>query len=295
RGSRRHTRRSVSGLAARLLDRSRISYLPGIVPAIATVLALLVLLPQLLAIPISFAGTRALVFPPNSYSTQWWANMFTGSWLRPLGVSVLVGVVSAVCATALGVLAAIGVGRAGSRAVRALSLPYLLLPLLFPVVVAAGAFFISFLRVGLIDTQAGFVLAHIAITLPQAFIIGYAGVQAINPDYEHAAASLGASRLRTLRRILLPLLGGQVLAALFLTFVTSFDESTIAIFLSGINVQTLPSRIFEALALQTDPTVGVTAVLFMAFVSVGAIAWQVLKRLRRRTAQRTETERGQAA
>ncbi|MEU9889970.1 ABC transporter permease subunit [Sphaerisporangium sp. NPDC051011] len=287
RATHRYARRSIAGVAARLLDRSRLSYVPGIVPGIATVLAILVLLPQLLAIPISFAGTRALVFPPHSYSTQWYANMFTSSWLVPLWVSIVVGLVSAVCATALGTLAAIAIGRTRSKALRAVSLPYLLVPLLFPVVVAANAFFIGFLRVGLVDTQAGFILAHISITLPQAFIIGFAGVQALNPDYENAAASLGASRLKTMRRILLPLLAGQVLVSLFLTFVTSFDESTIAIFLSGINVQTLPNRIFQALALQTDPTVGVAAVLFMAFASVVALGWQVLKRRRTRTTVRS--------
>lgn len=286
----RYARRSIVGILARLVDRSKLSRIPGLITVLATALALLILLPQLLAIPISFSGTRALVFPPQTYSTQWYSNMFTSSWLLPLWVSVVVGVISAVCATVLGTLAAIGIGRARSKTARTASLPYLLVPVLFPLVVAANAFFIVFVKIGLIDTVVGFVLAHISVTLPQAFIIGFAGVQALNPDFENAAASLGASRWKTLRRILVPLLTGQVLASLFLTFATSFDESTIAIFLSGINVQTLPNRIFQALAKQTDPTVGVVAVLFMVFVSVVALAWQALKRFRKSAAARGEPE-----
>jgi len=275
---------------ARFLDRTRLSYLKGVGTAISIVLAILVLIPQLLAIPISFSGARALVFPPQSWSTQWYANFFQPSWLDPTIITFRVGIITAVVATVLGTLAAIGVSRTPSRLLRGGITPFLLIPLIFPAVVAAGAFFISFLKIGLIDTQLGIVLAHVAITLPQAFIITLAGMQTLDPDYERAAASLGASRARTIRRIVVPLLTGQILASLFLTFITSFDESTIAIFLSGVTVKTLPRRIYEALAVQTDPTVGVVAVLFMALVAVIGIAWAVGRRIRRNIQQgRTHT------
>ncbi|MEI3847965.1 MULTISPECIES: ABC transporter permease subunit [Microbacterium] len=273
------------GAFAQALDRSRLSYLRGVGTVVSIVLAVLVLIPQLLAIPISFSGARALVFPPQSWSTTWYANFFQPTWLDPTIISLRVGVITALAATALGMLAAIAVSRTASRTLRGGITPFLLIPLIFPAVVAAGAFFIAFLKVGLIDTQTGIVLAHISITLPQAFIITLAGMQTLDPDYERAAASLGAGRARTVRRILIPLLSGQILASLFLTFITSFDESTIAIFLSGVSVKTLPRRIYEALAVQTDPTVGVVAVLFMALVAVVGIGAAVVTRLRRRHIQ----------
>jgi putative spermidine/putrescine transport system permease protein len=280
--------RVVLGFAL-LLDRTRVSYLKGVGTAISVVLAILVLIPQLLAIPISFSGARALIFPPQSWSTQWYANFFQPSWLDPTIISFRVGIVTAIVATALGMLAAIGVSRTPSKTLRGGITPFLLIPLIFPAVVAAGAFFIAFLRVGLIDTQTGIILSHVAITLPQAFIITLAGMQTLDPDYERAAASLGAGRARTVRKILIPLLSGQIVASLFLTFITSFDESTIAIFLSGVSVKTLPRRIYEALAVQTDPTVGVVAVLFMALVAVIGIAWAISQRARRRLAQGRST------
>lgn len=276
--------RAVAAFAG-FLDRTRLSYLKGVGTTISIILAILVLIPQLLAIPISFSGARALIFPPQTWSTQWYANFFQPSWLDPTIITFRVGIITAIVATVLGTLAAIGVSRTPSRLLRGGITPFLLIPLIFPAVVAAGAFFISFLKIGLIDTQLGIVLAHVAITLPQAFIITLAGMQTLDPDYERAAASLGASRARTIRKIVVPLLTGQILASLFLTFITSFDESTIAIFLSGVTVKTLPRRIYEALAVQTDPTVGVVAVLFMALVAVIGIAWVVAQRIRRNIRQ----------
>lgn len=275
---------------AQFLDATRVSYVRGLGTTISVVLAILVLIPQLLAIPISFSGARALIFPPQTWSTMWYSNFFQPTWLDPTIISFRVGIITALASTALGMLAAIGVSRTPSRLLRGGITPFLLIPLIFPAVVAAGAFFIAFLRIGLIDTQTGIVLAHIAITLPQAFIITLAGMQTIDPDYERAAASLGANRATTVRRILIPLLTGQILASLFLTFITSFDESTIAIFLSGVTVKTLPRRIYEALAVQTDPTVGVVAVLFMGLVAVVGVAWAITQRVKRtRTHERSHS------
>lgn len=274
---------------AQFLDRTRLSYIKGMGTALSIVLAVLVLIPQLLAIPISFSGARALIFPPQSWSTQWYVNFFQPTWLDPTIISIRVAIITALLSTALGMLAAIGVSRTHSRWLRGGITPFLLIPLIFPAVVAAGAFFIAFLRVGLVDTQTGIILAHVAITLPQAFIITLAGMQTLDPDYERAAASLGASRARTIRKVLIPLLSGQIVASLFLTFITSFDESTIAIFLSGVSIKTLPRRIYEALAVQTDPTVGVVAVLFMALVAVIGIAWAISQRARRRLANGRST------
>src|SRR5690606_2576157 len=110
------------------------------------------LIPQLLAIPISFSGARALIFPPQTWSTTWYARFFEPTWLDPTIISFRVGIITALVATALGMLAAIGVSRTASRMLRSGVTPFLLIPLIFPAVVAAGAFFIAFLKIGLTDT-----------------------------------------------------------------------------------------------------------------------------------------------
>jgi putative spermidine/putrescine transport system permease protein len=122
------------------------------------------------------------------------------------------------------------------------------------------------------------ILAHTALAIPFAFVVLLGSVRSLDRRYEQAAASLGANRALILRRVVLPLVRPAVLTSLFLTFVISFDESVVSIFLSGVHVKTLPRRMFEAIALESDPRIGVVATLSMAVAMAGLIASATLRR-----------------
>ncbi|MER7278443.1 ABC transporter permease subunit [Dactylosporangium sp. NPDC000244] len=268
--------RAVGGLDRLGVTRSR--RLPKVV---AAVLGVLVLAPQFIVIPISFASTEALVFPPVGYSTQWYSEFFTADWLDPLAVSVRIALFVTVIAGLLGTLAAMGVVRGTVRRWGALTSTLMMLPLLFPTVVAAAGFYVEFERIGLVDTELGIVLAHVTLALPFVFSVVSAGLRSLNPAYERAASSLGANRAVQLRRIVLPLIAPSVVTAALFAFLTSFDESTVAIFLSGVHVKTLPKRIFEALSLETNPTVAVISVFVMACAAVIWLGYALFRRLTR--------------
>jgi len=270
----------LAGRAAGGLDRLGVTRGRRL-PILAALLGALVLAPQFIVIPISFASTKALVFPPVGYSTQWYAEFFTASWLDPLGVSVRIALVVALIAGVLGTLAAMAVVRGTVNGWRSLTSTLMMLPLLFPTVVAAAGFYAEFERVGLVDTEVGIVLAHVTLALPFVFSVVSAGLRSLNPAYERAAASLGASRTVQLRRIVLPLIAPSIVTASLFAFLTSFDESTVAIFLSGVHVKTLPKRIFEALSLETNPTVAVISVFVMACAAVIWLGYALFRRITR--------------
>jgi putative spermidine/putrescine transport system permease protein len=252
--------RFVLRLAGRLdaagLSRSRA---PLLVWSFAVVAYLFV--PQLVAIPVSFSPTATLIFPPTGFSTRWYVNFLSPGWLSPAVTSVGVALPVATLATTMGGLAAAAVARGLSgRWVTPVTL-LMILPLLLPTVVAGAAFYLAFIGVGLTDSALGLILAHTSLGIPFAFVILEATVRSVDAGYERAAASLGARRWTILRRILVPLIRPGVVIALFLTFLMSFDEAVVAIFLSGVHVKTLPRRMFEALAHESDPTIGVVATL----------------------------------
>lgn len=279
----RHAILSFFGRGAELLDRTGVTRRPRLAQTVTAVLGALILLPQLIVIPISFASTRALVFPPVGFSTQWYQAFFTPTWLDPLSVSLRIAVATTVIAVVLGTLVALGVVRGRSRGLGAATSTLMMVPLLFPTVVAAAGFYLVFLRIGLVDTELGIVLAHIAIAIPFVFGTVSASLRTLNPAYENAAASLGANRWTQLRRIVVPLILPGIATGAFFAFLTSFDESTIAIFLSGVRTKTLPRRIYEALAFETDPTIAVIAVFT---ITVTAIIWIAIAVTRRVTRQR---------
>jgi putative spermidine/putrescine transport system permease protein len=243
----------------------------------AGIAELYLLLPQFVGIPVSFSATRTLMFPPPALSLRWYGEFLSASWLRPAGTSTLIATAVAAVATTLGALAAIGVVRSGGpRWVSGLVTGSLLLPLLIPVVVAALALYLAYAPLGLTDSMTGLVLAHSALALPFAFVIASGSVRALDPTYELAARSVGAGRSVVLRRIVFPLIRPALAVALLFSFLASFDEAVVAIFLSGVHVKTLPAKMFEAVAQQSDPTVGVVATLsllvaLLALVVTGRI------------------------
>ena len=126
---------------------------------------------------------------------------------------------------------------------------------------AAVGLYVVFVRLRLTDSVLGLILAHTALAIPFAFAVMSGHMRSLDSAFERAAASLGAGRLAVLRRIVFPLVRPGVLVALFFTLLFSFDEAVVAVFLSGFRLKTLPRRMFEALLLESDPTVGVVATL----------------------------------
>jgi putative spermidine/putrescine transport system permease protein len=91
-----------------------------------------------------------------------------------------------------------------------------------------------------------------------------AAVTGIDGNVERAAASLGASRLTTFRRVSLPMLLGGLAGGWVLAFIASFDELTVSVFVASPQTTPLPLRLFSHIAETTDPLVAsVSAVILV--------------------------------
>src|SRR5581483_8719143 len=101
----------LGDLAGRGLDATGLSRRPGLLWAFTGAVLAFLVLPQLIAVPISFSSTRTLIFPPRSFSPQWYVNFFSADWLAPAITSTVVATTVAVAATLLGALAGVGVVR----------------------------------------------------------------------------------------------------------------------------------------------------------------------------------------
>src|SRR5699024_3988827 len=99
----------------------------------------------------------------------------------------------------------------------------------------------------MIGTLFPIVIGHTIITFPIVLVSVSSSIQGINPNLEKASISLGASRLKTFYKIVLPLiLPGLISGALF-SFLLSFDELLIPMFLGGVHISTLPTQIWGSL------------------------------------------------
>lgn len=264
--------------AVRLLDRTRISHYRWPLIVFVVLVQVYLVVPQLVAIPVSFSGTRTLVFPPNGLSLDWYREFSTPEWTDPTLTSFIVAPICAVLATLLGGLAGVGIERAGPRRWAQWSTGLMLAPMIVPIVVAAVGFYLVLFRLRLLDTVPGLVLVETSLAIPFAFAVIRASMQSLDPVYERAAESLGARRIVVLRRVVLPLVAPAIVVALLFSFLLVFDEVVAPIFVTTVDTTVLPKQMYSAVVFSTNPTVAVVGTLSLVLSSLILAASLFLER-----------------
>ena len=238
------------------------------VAALAGAVLLFLIAPVIIILIVSFSGADYLSFPPPYLSLRWYQRFLgTPSWRQAIVVSTQVAILTMLFATALGLLAALALVRGhfrGKGAVYAV----LLSPLIVPTIITAIGLYFFFVRFKATGSILAMALGHTVLALPVVVSIMAAALQGFDLRLEHAALSLGASRLTALRRITLPLILPGLFSAALFAFLTSFDELLIPLFLSGVEVQTLTVRVWNSLVLEVDPTIAAVSSFLIGVTTV---------------------------
>lgn len=230
------------------------------------VLAFLVL-PILAVVPASFNQASYIHLPPHAYSSRWYQDFFLDSeWRSALYNSLEVALIVTVLSVALGTLAAIGLRRVGGR-LRQMLTGLFLAPLIVPVIVTAVAAYRSALDVGLSGTMLGMSLGHVLLAMPFVVINVGIALRGIDDSWIRAATGLGADSWTVFRTVTLPNITPGLVGGAIFSFVTSFDEVVIAVFMAGYGNKTLPVKIWEAIRIEFTPVVAVAAT-FMILLAV---------------------------
>lgn len=231
------------------------------------------MLPNFMVFPFSISPTSLMEFPPRGFSTQWYEKYFTQpGWLEATWTSFYVAIITTIISVFLGSLAAYGLVRGrfpGKRLINA----FILFPIIIPTLLTAVAIFKLYSDLRLTGTIFGFVVGHCVLAIPFVITIMAATLRGIDPEMEDAARNLGAGRLKTVWRITFPLSRQGMLAAGLFSFLVSFDELLIAIFISSPTVNTLPKKLWEGIRLEIDPSLAaVSSILVLVSIFVLALA-----------------------
>jgi putative spermidine/putrescine transport system permease protein len=235
-------------------------------------------LPSFFVIPVSFTAGRFIEFPPEGFSLRWYETYLGSSaWVNATVRSLLVAFLTGLLATALGTAAAFVLVR--QRLVgRGAIITVVLAPLVLPRIIIAVALFYLYARLGLVGTVTGLVLGHTVLAVPYVVITVMAVLKNYDERLDQAAWSLGASKWSAFWRITLPQIRAGVLAGFLFAFITSFDELTIALFVSGGSTSTLPRQMWNDLLLQVNPTLAAVSTVILVFVTLFIIAAELLRR-----------------
>src|SRR5258706_9701043 len=218
--------------------------------------------PILITAAVSFNASNRCKFPPRAFSLQRWRRAFRPGWLAPMVFSFKLGSIAAVISTLLALPLAFALVRSrfrGRAAIAALTLG----PLMLPALVTGVGLLQLFQYAGLRD-YIGFsalLVGHVVICLPFAVRTVAISLHTLPPNLELAAASLRASRIRTLWHVVLPLIKTGIVAGAVFAFVHSFTDVNLSLFLVRPGEQPITVKILGFLEYGFAPTLAAVSVI----------------------------------
>jgi ABC-type spermidine/putrescine transport system permease subunit II len=244
------------------MEERRLRTLPSFLASgVAWLAYVFLVLPSLIVVPMSFGDKDEFVFPPQSLSLYLYKRFFFEStWMQVTLQSVVVGLCSMAAALVLGCGAAYGLDRYQFPAKRALTL-FLLSPIFVPAIVIALGLYLYLGRFHLVGTTPGLIISHTLITMPFVIISVSAGLRHVDRDLETAAMVMGAGRFLILRKVTLPLLRPALVAGGLFAFLISFDEVVIAYFITNVQTQTLPVKMYSSIHWEISPVLAAVSTL----------------------------------
>jgi len=246
-------------------------------PVFLVMVIVFLVAPILVSGSVSFTSDTVMTYPPVGFSLQWYEQIASDpKWRKALADTVIIGAICTVIATTVGTLSAYGISRIRRPVIRNGMLVIFLAPLAVPYVSFGMSIYPVFASYRLIGTHLGVAIAQAVISIPFVVLTVISTIRRRDRTLESAARSLGASPLQAFIHVVLPLLTPGIIAGAVLSFMTSFDDVIMPIFLGGANVGTVPKAMLDSLSMSADPSVMAASTLvsilgLMAFLALAAI------------------------
>lgn len=238
-------------------------------------------LPILLVVIYSFnAGRLSSVW--EGFSLHWYQVLFKDAAIfEALRNSLVLAGLTCLAAAVIGTLGAVGMQRLQSRTKAPME--YLsTLPIMIPEIILGMVFMAFFSLLGLPFGMATLVIGHTAFCIPYVFMLVKARLVGLDKSLAEAARDLGAGEVRVFFDITLPLVAPAILSGMLLSFAMSMDDVIISIFVTGVEVNTLPIKIYSQIKFGVTPEINALCTLMLAATVLLVLLSDLIGRPRRR-------------
>jgi mannopine transport system permease protein len=256
---------------------------PLLFATLVSLILIFLILPTLIVVPMSLGTASYIEFPPRGLTLKWYFDYFRDSdWMAATWFSLKIAAATTVVSCVIGTLAAIALVRGklpGKEVLQALTLS----PLVVPHIVVAVAIYLMFAPLGLTGNFFGFLIAHTMLSVPYVVITVTAVLQRFDATLELAALNCGATRTQAFFHVVLPNIMPGVAAGGVFAFLASFDEATVAFFISGIGGKSITRKMFEDIDFNLTPVIAAvsTVLVLVSLLLMGGVQWlQSRKRAR---------------
>ncbi len=252
--------------------------------------------PIVVVMPLSFNAQNFFTFTPEmlqlkpeGFSLKHYQDFFTSeAWQRSLKNSIMIAPMATIISVGLGTLAAVGLSQSHVPFKR-LIMAILISPMIVPLIISATGMFFFYSTLGnwMEDTlgfNKGFVgyvkvvLAHAVLGIPFVIITVTATLVGFDNSLTRAAASMGATPLKTFFKVQMPLILPGVISGSLFAFITSFDEVVVVLFVGSAAQKTLPWQMFIGLREQISPTILAVATILVVLSMLLLASLEMLRR-----------------
>jgi putative spermidine/putrescine transport system permease protein len=211
----------------------------------------------------AFNDRAILSFPPQAWSLRWFAKAIAYQDFRDgFRNGLIVTAWSSTIALLVGAMFAFALDRYRFR-LRKLIEAILLSPLVIPHFTVGLGFLILAAQIGWTRGYAVVVFCHVVLVQPFVIRSVYVSLRNLDQSYELAAASLGASPLRVLLTVTLPLLLPGLVSGWLFAAILSFNEFTASLFVTAQRTQTLPVAMYNYVREYADPSMAALSVMYI--------------------------------
>lgn len=263
--------------------RRREAPVPLIIRSLAGITLVILLAPMIIVILAGLNSGDHLSFPPEGLSFRWIIAFFNSDIFLPAyGFSLVVALITMVFSTILGTSISIFLVRTrffGREFMRA----FFMSPLMLPGIVLGLALYLFYISsgIGLIRTIPGLIVGHILVTCPYVIGTVSAALVGFDTSLEEAARSLGAGRMHTFRKITLPVIAPGIVAGSVFSFIVSFGQFDVSLFLTPPDSTPLPMALYVSLRYTFEPTAAAAGIFAIFLVVVSMLITAKLTNLKR--------------
>ena len=228
--------------------------------------------PLFITVVASFNSKDILTFPIEGFSLKWYISAFSSNYISGFAISFRVGILATVISLFFGIPVAYGLAKYNDKFTRQIKNVFFS-PVLIPGIVLSYSLFLCWVFIAKefdlkLPKLLVLMLAHIIILFPYTIRVVGGAFDKFDFVIEDAAVSLGASKKDFILHILLPSISPAIISASVLSFITSFNNIPISIFLYGRGATPLPIIMMQEVEKYGNPSVAAVSVVLL-FITIG--------------------------
>lgn len=207
----------------------------------------------------------------EGFSLKWYEQLlYDAESITALQNTLILAILSALIATVLGTVAAVGIFKMKKGAMKTALSTVTNIPMMTPEIVTGVSLMLLFVFMASIigkKEALGFgtiLCAHITFNLPYVILNVLPKLKQTDVHLSEAAEDLGCTPVKAFMKVVFPSIYSGIFTGFIMSFTLSLDDFVISYFTSGPSFQTLPIRIYSMTKKTVKPTMyALSTIIFL--------------------------------